>query len=595
MSGKAQDVALDVGGVLNFKGRIFVPRVDYFIQKILIESHGSQYTIHPGVTGMYRDLKRLYWWPSMKKDITEFLAKCQNFRVHYNAQQLAKVYMKEIVRLHGVPLSIISDRGTQFTSKFWGKLYEELGTQLTFSTTFHPQTYRELNKVKIKNKYPIPRIDDMFDKLQGASHFSKIDLRSGYHQIRVKDSDIPKIAFQTRYGHYEFVVMSFGLNNAPATFMDLMNMVFKQYLDFFVIIFIDYILVYSRNVEEHATHLMIVLQTFLGHIVSTEGIRVDSQKIEVVKQWPRPNCPTNIRSFLGLASNYRRFVVGFSSIASLLTKLTQKKVKFQWLDECEKTFSELKTRLNTTLILTLPHGSDGYMIYCYASRVRMCCVLIQREAHNSKYSIHPGATKMYCDLQKVIWWNGMKRDIADFVAKCPNCQQVKVEHQEPGGMTQNFHIPTWKWEVINMDFITGLSCTRRQHDSIWVIVDNVTKSAHFLDVKTTDSTEDYANLYINEIKDGKAKRTIQTLEDMLRACVIDFKGSWDDHFPLIEFTYNNSYHSSIQIATYEALYGRRCRSPVGWFEVGEVALIGLDSVHDAMEKVQFIRDRLKTT
>ena len=301
---------------------------------------------------------------------------------------------------------------------------------------------------------------------------------------------------------------------------------------------------------------------------------------------------------------------------------------------------ELKGAVRNQRVEVFSQGGDGVLRY----QGRLCVPdvgelrqHILAEAHNSRYSIHPGATKMYRDLREVYWWNGMKRDIADFVAKCPNCQQVKVEHQKPGGMTQEIDIPTWKWEVINMDFITGLPRTRRQHDSIWVIVDRVTKSSRFLAVKTTDSAEDYAKLYINEIvrlhgvplsiisdrgpqftshfwksfqkglgtqvnlsttfhpqTDGQAERTIQTLEDMLRACVIDFKGSWDDHLPLIEFAYNNSYHSSIQMAPYEALYGRRCRSPVGWFEVGEAALIGPDSVLDAMEKVQLIRDRLKT-
>ena len=124
---------------------------------------------------------------------------------------------------------------------------------------------------------------------------------------------------------------------------------------------------------------------------------------------------------------------------------------------------------------------------------------ILEEAHSSRYSIHPGATKMYRELRGVYWWNGMKRDIADFVSKCPNCQQVKVEHQKPGGMTQEIDIPTWKWDVINMDFITGLPRTRRQHDSIWVIVDRMTKSSRFLAVKTTYSAEDYAKLYLTEI------------------------------------------------------------------------------------------------
>ncbi|KAH0764885.1 hypothetical protein KY285_000756 [Solanum tuberosum] len=180
--------------------------------------------------------------------------------------------------------------------------------------------------------------------------------------------------------------------------MDLINRVFKQCLDLFVIIFIDDILIYSISEEEHASHLRVVLQTlkdhqlfanfnkcefwlqavaFLGHIVSSEGIRVDSQRIEVVKQWPRPTSATDIRSFLGLAGYYRRFVEGFSSITSPLTKLTQKMVKFQWSDDCEKSFTELKTRLTTALVLTLPEGSDGYVIYYDASRVGLGCVLMQ--------------------------------------------------------------------------------------------------------------------------------------------------------------------------------------------------------------------------
>ncbi|KAH0695173.1 hypothetical protein KY285_022270 [Solanum tuberosum] len=180
--------------------------------------------------------------------------------------------------------------------------------------------YRQFNKVTIKNKYPIPRIDDLFDQLQGTSPFSKIDLRSGYHQLKVRDSDIPKIAFRTRYGHYEFVVMSFRLAKAPAAFMDLMNRVFKQYFVLFVIVFIDDIVIYCRYEEEHVSHLRVVLQTlkdrqlfakfnkcqfwlqsvaFLGHIVSSEGIRVYSQKIEAVKQWPRHTSPTDIKSFFG--------------------------------------------------------------------------------------------------------------------------------------------------------------------------------------------------------------------------------------------------------------------------------------------------------
>lgn len=231
----------------------------------------------------------------------------------------------------------------------------------------------------------------------------------------------------------------------------------------------------------------------------------------------------------------------------------------------------------------------------------------------------------------------MKKSIAEFVAQCPNCQQVKIEHQKPGGLLQNIEIPTWKWEVINMDFIIGLPRSYHKFDSIWVIIDRLTKCAHFLPVKTTYTAEDYAKLYIKEIvrlhgvpvsiisdrgaqfttnfwrsfqkglgtqvnlstvfhphTDGQAERTIQTLEDMIRACVLDFKGNWDDHLPLIEFAYNNSYHSSIKMAPYEALYGRRCRSPVGWFEIGETELYGSDLIHQAIEKVKVIQERMRT-
>ena len=209
--------------------------------------------------------------------------------------------------------------------------------------------YRELNKVTIKNKYPLPRIDDLFDQLCGAKVFSKLDLRSGYHQLKVKKEDIPKTAFRTRYGHYEFLVMPFGVTNAPAIFMDLMNRVFSSFLDKFVVIFIDDILIYSKDEEEHAEHLRIVLQTlrreklyaklskcefwlksvaFLGHIVSGEGITVDPSKVQAVKDWPVPKSATEIRSFLGLAGYYRRFVQDFSRIAGPLTKLTQKGIKY---------------------------------------------------------------------------------------------------------------------------------------------------------------------------------------------------------------------------------------------------------------------------
>jgi len=197
--------------------------------------------------------------------------------------------------------------------------------------------YRELNKITVKNRYPLPRIDDLFDQLRGAGTFSKIDLRSGYHQLRIKDEDIPKTAFRTQYGRYEFVAMPFGLTNALAAFMDLMNRVFKPHLDQFVVVLVDDILIYLRTPEDHTRHLRTALEVlrknelyakltkcefwsrkvaFLGHVISNEGVSVDPQKIEAVSNWPRPKNPTEVRSFLGLAGYYRRFVQNFSKIAT---------------------------------------------------------------------------------------------------------------------------------------------------------------------------------------------------------------------------------------------------------------------------------------
>ncbi|GJS22528.1 putative reverse transcriptase domain-containing protein [Tanacetum coccineum] len=260
--------------------------------------------------------------------------------------------------------------------------------------------YRELNKLTVKNRYPLPRIDDLFDQLQGSSVYSKIDLRSGYHQLRVREEDIPKTAFRTRYGHYEFQVMPFGLTNAPAVFMDLMNRVCKPYLDKFVIVFIDDILIYSKNKQEHEEHLKLILELlkkeelyakfskcefwipkvqFLGHVIDSEGIHVDPAKIESIKDWASPKSPTEIRQFLGLAGYYRRFIEGFSKIAKPMTKLTQKKVKFVWGDKQEAAFQLLKQKLCSAPILALPEGSEDFIAYCNASKKGLCAVLMQRE------------------------------------------------------------------------------------------------------------------------------------------------------------------------------------------------------------------------
>jgi hypothetical protein len=219
--------------------------------------------------------------------------------------------------------------------------------------------YQNLNAVTVKNKYPLPRIDDLLDQLKDAKFFSKIDLRSGYHQMKIRPDDIPKTAFVTRYGQYEFTVVSFGLTNAPAYFMNMMNKVFMDELDKFVVVFIDDILIYSSTAEEHEKHLRVVLEklrqnqlyakfskcdfwleevAFLGHVLTAEGVIVDPAKIEVVKEWEQPRNVKDIRSFLRLAGYYRRFIKNFSKIAKPMTNLLKKTNEFEWTPECEHIF-----------------------------------------------------------------------------------------------------------------------------------------------------------------------------------------------------------------------------------------------------------------
>ncbi|KAD4982231.1 hypothetical protein E3N88_18902 [Mikania micrantha] len=229
------------------------------------------------------------------------------------------------------------------------------------------------------------------------------------------------------------------------------------------------------------------------------------------------------------------------------------------------------------------------------------------EAHKSKYSIHPGATKMYRDLRVNYWWPGMKRDIAKYVENCLTCLQVKAEHQKPYGKLQPLEIPMWKWEHITMDLITKLSKTRKGYDAIWVIVDRLTKSAHFIPIRESYSSEKMAEVnFQKELgtklllstayhpqTDGQSERTIQTLDDMLRASIIDFGGTWDDYLPLAEFSYNNSYHSGLGMPPYEMLYGRRCCTPVCWGEVGPRELENKEILKVTNQRIDQIRAHLK--
>ncbi|WVZ58140.1 hypothetical protein U9M48_008443 [Paspalum notatum var. saurae] len=671
--------------------------------------------------------------------------------------------------------------------------------------------YRPLNAATVKNKYPLPHTDILFDQLAGARVFSKVDLKSGYYQIKIREEDIPKTAFSTRYGLYEYLVMSFGLTNAPAFFMYMMNSVFMNELDKFVVVFIDDILIYSKNEEEHEEHLRIVLTrlrehklyakfskcafwlkevSLLGHILSEKGVAVDPSKVESVLNWKQPESVTEIQSFLGLAGYYRRFIKDFSKTAKPMTSLTTKNAKYMWSPNCEEAFQSLKKSLTTAPVLAQPDITKPFDVYCDASGNGLGCVLMQEgrvvayasrqlrkheanypthdlelaavvhalkiwrhyllgntchiytdhkslkyiltqpelnmrqrrwlelikdydleihyhpgkanvvadalsrrahcnviearptvrvlcceideielpteqlaelynliieptikeqiitaqkqdkgmafiregmdekkrvcftlddqgvvwfknrlvvpkdmelrkrildEAHTSMFTMHLDSNKMYQDLKQKFWWTRMKREIAKYVSECDVCQRIKADHLKPAGMLQPLALPAWKWEDIHMDFIVGLPRTQKGYDSIWVIIDRLTKSGHFLPVKTTYTAATYAGLYVSRIvslhgvprtitsdrgslfvsrfwehlqtalgttlihssayhpqTSGQVERVNQILEDMLRACALTYSTKWDECLPLAEFAYNNSYQKSLEMAPFEA-------------------------------------------
>nr|GEX55429.1 hypothetical protein [Tanacetum cinerariifolium] len=331
-----------------------------------------------------------------------------------------------------------------------------------------------------------------------------IDLRSGYHQLRIREKDIPITAFRTRYGHYEFQVMPFGLTNAPAVFMDLMNWVSRPFLDKFVMVFIDDILIYSKNKEEHEEHLRIILE-----LLQKEKLYAMFSKYEF---W---------------------FIEGFSLIAKPLTKLTQKNKTYEWCEEEEEAFQLLKDKLCCAPILALPEGFEDFVVYCNASLKGYGAVLMQREKrrwiellsdYDCEIRYHPGKANV----------------VADALSSKEREKPMRVSLQKALG--------------------TQLDLSTAYHPEM----------------------------------DRQSERTIQMLKDMLWACVIDFRSSWDKHLPLVEFSFNNSYHASIKAAPFEALYGKKCRSSICWSEVRESQLIGPELVRETIEKIVQIKNRLLT-
>ncbi|KAF3652621.1 hypothetical protein FXO38_15996 [Capsicum annuum] len=331
---------------------------------------------------------------------------------------------------------------------------------------------------------------------------------------------------------------------------------------------------------------------FLGHIVSCDGIRVDPQKIEdKLTTAPILTLPDGVDGFvvycdashigLGCVLMQHGKVVAY---ASRQLKVHEQNYPTHDLGGEERDGEGIHHLVN--LGVQLLDFEDGRVIVHEIAKSSLCAKVKEKQVEDPilvQIKKDVGSTKKNHNLKTLYWWNNMKRDLADFVSKCLNCQQVKVEHLRPGGTSQEIALPLWKWEMINMDFITGLPKSQNHYDSIWVIVDRLSKSVHFLLVKTNYSGEDYAKLFIEKI----------VYLHGAPVSIISDQGSWVEHFPLIEFTYNKSFNSSIKMAPFKALYGRKCKSPIGWSEVGEMQMFGPNLVHQAMEYMKLIRERLK--
>nr|GEX26731.1 hypothetical protein [Tanacetum cinerariifolium] len=401
--------------------------------------------------------------------------------------------------------------------------------------------------------------DNGFIRLR-SSVYSKIDLRFGYHQLRVRDEDILKTEFRIHYGHYEFQVMPFGLKNAPTMFMDLMNWVCKPFLDKFVIVFIDDILIYSRKKVEHEGHLKQILELlkkkelyakfskcdfwlskvhFLGHVIDSEGIH----------------------------------------IAKPMTKLMQKSVKFDWGENKETAFQILKQKLCSAPILALPESSENFMVYCDAShkglgakelnmRQRRCLELLSD--YDCDICCYPGKRNVVADAlsqknEARKEENYESKDLGEMIKK------LESRVNEMLRLKNRSWIPGFAKENNSMKKLTRqyLKEVVLKHGVLVSIISD--RDSRFVS-QSWQSLQEYfgTHLYMSTTYhpkiDGQSERTIQTLEDMLRACVMDFRKGWDRHLPLIEFSYNNSYHTSIKATPFEALYGRKCRSPVYWAE-----------------------------
>ncbi|GJR54759.1 putative reverse transcriptase domain-containing protein [Tanacetum coccineum] len=450
-----------------------------------------------------------------------------------------------------------------------------------------------------------------------------MDWLAKYHAAKDKSKekrleDVPIVQDFLKVFPEDLPVMLFGLTNAPAVFMDLMNRVCKLYLDKFVIVFIDDILIYSKSKQEHEEHLKLILELLKKE--QFQSIHMDPTKIESIKDWAYPKTATVIRQFLGLTSYYRRFIKGFSKIAKPITKLTQKKVKFDWSDKADEAFQLIKLKLCSAPILALPKGSKDFIIYCDASIKGLGVVLMQREKileaqtevikpenlksedvggmliENSKdlekpkkEKLEPRADGTLCLNNRI--WLPCCGDLRTLIMHESHKSKYYIHpcSDKLSKLNTKNHLACW----YNQRFLNGSGTT-----SPWILSPSsqgrkVETIPYRLYLKEVVTRHGIPVSIIYDRDPRQSERTIQTLEDMLRACVIDFGNGWERHLPLIEFSYNNSYHASIKAAPFEALYGRKCRSPVCWAEVGDAQLTGPELIHETTEKIVQIKQRIQ--
>ena len=759
----------------------------------------------------------------------------------------AKIPAKKLYRLSSYELKELKKQLNELMEKGWIKPSKSpYGAPVLFvakkeGTLRMVIDYRSLNSITIKDKYPLPRTEELFEQLKGAKIFSKIDLRSGYHQIRVAPEDTPKTAILTHYGAYEFLVLPFGMTSSPSTFMRLMNDIYHDMLDSGVIIFLDDILVYGPDQETHDKVLQEVLSRlrkhklyakkekcefgvkrleFLGHIIDQDGLHTEPSKVKAVMEWPPLQSTKDIQCFLGLANYYHRFINGYSSIVQPLTRLLRKDVQWQWTNMEQEAFDNLKQALSSAPVLALPDPDKRFYVHtdasstvaiggilsqmqddgklhpvAYTSRglttaetrftvyelemlsLKHCLTkwrhlldmqkftiftdnralsslmtntnLNKRQIHwlelfmTFSWDIHhiprernhgadalskrpptePSNPDMQKELQTVLrvqqddsrrqdaishyekddftknlkdrirsglevqhfeigedkalyrqlpdrdkqlviprmpnillsilkdshdhpsaghrgvdatmerierryYWPNIAKSVRQYIKTCDSCQRNKATNQKSAGLIQPLPPAGDRWESISMDYITQLPKTKNGYDAITVIVDRLTKRAHFVPCHTTDSAEDIAHLFLREVyrhhglpkeivsdrdtkhtskfwstlmsllkvsrsmssayhpeSDGQTEKTNRTLEDLLRHYVAYDQKDWDMWLPIVEHTYNNTHHASIKMTPYYCDLGRNISSAIEPSQ-GSVTNEAADQLHKRLIEIK---------